>query len=45
MVEQTQAQFIEYDLGLNNQDQFNNSDEEEKILEDIVSASSQSGVI
>ena len=45
MVEQTQAQFIEYDLGLNNQDQFNNSDEEEKIPEDIVSASSQSGVI
>lgn len=44
MIEHTGGpNFIEYDLGLNNQDQYNSgSDEEEKIPEDIVTASIQS---
>jgi hypothetical protein len=42
MVDQTQNNFIEYDLGLNNQDQYNSagSEEEDKIPEDIITASS-----
>ena len=49
MVEQTNDQFVEFDLGLNNQDQYDScgesgGDEESAISENIVTASLQSNL-
>ena len=47
MIEQTNEHFVEFDLQLNNEEQYDNSasDVEDAISENIVSASSQSNVL
>ena len=47
MIEQPNEHFVEFDLGLNNEDQYNDSasDQEDAISENIVSASSQSNIL